>query len=128
MATWTTPAENELLVRQYPEEGATEGNVALIEKLCTTTVVDYSLLDEVQGRDDLEAQIEPFREAFGDSLGGVGIGALTRGRQRRRDTPEESDDSEPEGGEDHRLGTPVAPRFDLNTPQHHHDAEQEDVA
>ena len=66
MAPKTSPEANKRLVRRYPEEVASEGNVSLIDELCTTSVVDHSPLGEVHGREDLKAQIETLRDAFGD--------------------------------------------------------------
>ena len=66
MSTTTTSEENARIARRYPEEVATEGRVDLIDEICTEDVIDHSPLGDVRGREDLKAQIETLREAFGD--------------------------------------------------------------
>lgn len=66
MAVTTTTAENKRIVRRYPEEVATQGKIDVIDESCTEDVVDRSPLGEVVGREELKAQIEYLRSAFGD--------------------------------------------------------------
>ncbi|ELZ58448.1 MULTISPECIES: ester cyclase [unclassified Haloferax] len=61
-----TPTGNERLARRFPEEVASEGNVGLIDEICTADVIDHSPLGEVRGRDELKAQISGLRESFSD--------------------------------------------------------------
>lgn len=66
MAATTTPEENKRLARRFPEEVAAEGNVSLIDDICAAEVIDHSPLGEVRGREDLKAQIDSIRTAFGE--------------------------------------------------------------
>jgi predicted ester cyclase len=66
MATTTKPEENKRLARRFPGEVASKGNVSLIDEICAADIVDHSPLGEVRGRDDLKAQLESLRTAFGD--------------------------------------------------------------
>lgn len=66
MATTTTAEENKRLARRYPEEVASRGDVSLIDELCSADVVVHSPLGEVRGREQVKAQIETLRTAFGD--------------------------------------------------------------
>lgn len=64
MATETTTAENKRIARRFPEEVATEGDIDLIDELCTADVVDRSPLGEVHGRDELKRHLESIRAGF----------------------------------------------------------------
>ncbi|GGO02599.1 MULTISPECIES: ester cyclase [Haloarcula] len=66
MAATAPLDEEKRIARQFPEEVATEGNVDLIDDICTPDVVDHSPLGEVSGREDLKAQIRGIRESFED--------------------------------------------------------------
>jgi predicted ester cyclase len=66
MATETTAEENKQIARRFPEEVATEGDIDLIDDLCTADVVDHNPLRETRGREELKRHIESIRAAFGD--------------------------------------------------------------
>ncbi|KAB1192336.1 ester cyclase [Haloferax sp. MBLA0076] len=70
MASASTPTPgtdaNAQLARRYPEDIATQGNIDLVDEICTDDVVDHSPLGELRGRDELKGQISMLREAFGD--------------------------------------------------------------
>ena len=66
MTSTTSIEENKQVARRFPEEVATEGNIDLIDEICTEDVVDHSPLGDQQGREMVKAQIEELREAFGD--------------------------------------------------------------
>ncbi|KAB1197165.1 MULTISPECIES: ester cyclase [Haloferax] len=61
-----TPEAAELVARRYPEDVATQGNIDLIDEICTEDVVDHSPLGELTGREEQKAQIRMLREAFAD--------------------------------------------------------------
>lgn len=64
MAATAPLAENKELARRIPEEVATEGDIDLLDDICTPDVVDHSPLGEVSGREELKAQIAGIRESF----------------------------------------------------------------
>ncbi|WP_410765566.1 ester cyclase [Haloferax sp. DFSO60] len=61
-----TPEANELVVRRFPEEVATEGNIDLIDEICTEDVADHSPFGEQKGREELKEQLRGLRESFSD--------------------------------------------------------------
>lgn len=61
-----TTEENKRVARRFPEEVASKGDVNLIDEICAVDIIDHSPLGEVHGRDELKAQIESLRGAFGD--------------------------------------------------------------
>lgn len=54
------------VARQFPEDGATAGQIDLIDEICAKDVVDYSPMGEVRGRKALKAQLKGLRTAFTD--------------------------------------------------------------
>lgn len=66
MAATSRNEENKRVARRIPEDVATEGNVDLVDEICTADVVDHSPLGEVRGREALKAQFESLRAAFRD--------------------------------------------------------------
>lgn len=66
MASPTTTEENKRIVRRFPEDVATEGNVELIDDLCAEDVIDHNPLGEANGREELKEHIGRLRTAFGD--------------------------------------------------------------
>jgi predicted ester cyclase len=54
------------LVRRFPEEVATGGNVDLIDEICTDDVIEHSPLGDRRGREELKAQSEYVHAAFPD--------------------------------------------------------------
>jgi predicted ester cyclase len=66
MAATTTPEENKRVVRRFPEEVATQGNIDVIDEICAEDILDHSPLGEKQGRDELKEQAKYLLSAFGD--------------------------------------------------------------
>lgn len=66
MAATAPIDEEKRIARQFPEEVATEGDMDLVDDICTADVADHSPLGEVSGREDLKAQIRGIRESFED--------------------------------------------------------------
>jgi predicted ester cyclase len=66
MARSTTPEENKRLARRYPEDVATEGDIHLIDTICTEDVVEHSPLGERRGTEALKEQSEYIHAAFPD--------------------------------------------------------------
>jgi steroid delta-isomerase-like uncharacterized protein len=66
MAATTASEENKRITRRFPEEVATEGNIDLIDELCTVDVIDHSPDGEIRGREELKDHMEAYRRAFGD--------------------------------------------------------------
>lgn len=66
MAATAASEEHKRIARRFPEEVATEGNLDLIDELCTVDVIDHSPDGEIHGRDELKAHMEAYRSAFGD--------------------------------------------------------------
>lgn len=66
MAATPTTEENKRIVRRFPEEVSTYGDIDVIEELCTEDVIDHTPLGEIQGRDELEEQAKYVLSAFGD--------------------------------------------------------------
>lgn len=66
MAQSVDTEANKRVTRRFPEEVATEGNIDLIDEICTEDVVDRSPLGEVHGREDLKAHLESINTAFRD--------------------------------------------------------------
>lgn len=66
MAATTGIEENKQVARRFPEDVATEGNIDLIDEICTEDVLDHSPLGDRQGRETVRQQIEELREAFGE--------------------------------------------------------------
>lgn len=58
--------ENKRIVRRFPEEVSTYGDIDVIEELCTEDVIDHTPLGEIQGRDELKEQAKYVLSAFGD--------------------------------------------------------------
>lgn len=58
--------ENKRLVRRFPEEVATEGQLELIDEFCTPDVVDHGPLGERRGREALKEQMRYIRTAFAE--------------------------------------------------------------
>lgn len=58
--------KNKRITRRFPEEVATEGNIDLIDELCTADVIDHSPDGEIRGREELKAHMEAYLSAFGD--------------------------------------------------------------
>lgn len=65
MAATATAAEHKRIARRFPEEVATEGNLDLIDELCTVDVIDHSPDGEIHGRDELKAHMDAYWSAFG---------------------------------------------------------------
>jgi predicted ester cyclase len=59
-------AENKRIARRFPEEVATEGEIELIDEICTEDVVEHSPLGERRGREALKEQSEYIHAAFPD--------------------------------------------------------------
>lgn len=66
MVSTTSPEENKRIARRFPEEVATEGDISLIDELCTDDVIEHSPLGERQGREELKKQSEYIHAAFPD--------------------------------------------------------------
>ena len=66
MSSTTTADENKQIARRLPEDVATEGNIDLIDEICTEDILDHSPLGDHQGRDTVKQQIEDLRRAFGE--------------------------------------------------------------
>lgn len=57
---------NKRITRRFPEEVATEGNIDLIDELCTEDVIDHSPDGEIRGREELRAHMDAYLSAFED--------------------------------------------------------------
>lgn len=66
MAATTQPEKNKRIARRFPEEVATEGNVGLIDEICTEDVVDHNPFGTARGRAELRDHIEMLNAAFSD--------------------------------------------------------------
>lgn len=66
MASTSDPDDTRRIARRFPEEVATEGDVELIEELCTADVVEHSSHGERRGREALVEQSEYVHAAFPD--------------------------------------------------------------
>lgn len=66
MGSATTTEENKRVVRRFPEEVATEGNIDVIDEICAEDVLDHSPLGDVEGREELKEQASYLLTAFGD--------------------------------------------------------------
>ncbi|WP_336360737.1 ester cyclase [Haladaptatus sp. ZSTT2] len=66
MATIAGLEKNKQIARRFPEEIATEGNIALIDEYCAADIIDHSPFGDVEGRDAVKKQIEELRTAWAD--------------------------------------------------------------
>lgn len=66
MAATPESETNKRITRRFPEEVATEGNVDLVDELCTEDVIDHSPDGEIRGREALKAHMNAYLSAFGD--------------------------------------------------------------
>lgn len=66
MAATSTTEENKRVVRRFPEEVATQGNIDVIDEISAEDIIDHSPLGEIQGRDELKEQAKYLLSAFGD--------------------------------------------------------------
>lgn len=58
--------ETKRIARRFPEEVATEGEIDLVDEICTEDVVEHSPLGERRGREALNEQSEYIHAAFPD--------------------------------------------------------------
>ena len=66
MAATTSIEKNKRIARRFPEEVATEGNIDLVDEICTEDVLDHSPFGDRQGRETVKKQIAELHKAFGD--------------------------------------------------------------
>ncbi len=72
-ATSTTEAENKEIVRRYPEEIISEGNLALIDEIIADDYVEHNSArpEPLHGPDDVKEYVSTLRSAFPDIHCGV---------------------------------------------------------
>lgn len=61
-----TPAENITVSRQLIEDAFGNGNLDLVDQLCTEHYVDHDPLQGDRGRDEVKQTMASYREAFPD--------------------------------------------------------------
>lgn len=64
MSSTTTYEENKQTVRRFMDEVSGEGNVELIDELCSEDVIDHTGLGESRGREALKETFEGLTAAF----------------------------------------------------------------
>ena len=66
MSSSSTTGENKQLARRVPEDVATDGDIDLIDEICTEDFTEHTPMWETRGRDNAKQEIKEFLSSFSD--------------------------------------------------------------